>query len=126
MVPHLRVLIVEDSTFFREMFKGVLHSRFPSIEIDGAADPAEALQKSETLLPALIFIDVELPGENGFKLAEKIKAQHPSATIVILTAHDLPEYRDAALQQGYYFLSKGSSTRNEIFRLVESVLSSRG
>ncbi len=123
MESRFKVLIVEDSAFFRQLLKEALQDQFPLMEIDGAVDSAEALQKIQTLLPELIFIDIELPGENGLKLAKKIKTQYPDAIMIILTAHDLPEYREAALQYTDYFLSKGSSTREGIFRLVESILS---
>lgn len=123
MGSRFKVLIVEDSAFFRQLLKEALQDQFPLMEIDGAVDSAEALQKIQTLLPELIFIDIELPGENGLKLAKKIKTQYPDAIMIILTAHDLPEYREVALQYTDYFLSKGSSTREGIFRLVESILS---
>jgi len=126
MGSRFKVLIVEDSAFFRQLLKEALQDQFPLMEIDGAVDSAEALQKIQTLLPELIFIDIELPDENGLKLAKKIKTQYPDAIMIILTAHDLPEYREVALQYTDYFLSKGSSTREDIFRLVESTLSTHG
>jgi len=44
--------------------------------------------------------------------------------IIILTHHDLPEYREAAYQNGaQYFLSKESTKADEILALVESILS---
>jgi hypothetical protein len=42
----LTILIVEDSTLFRQLFKETLHDRFPSIEIHEAVDGREALQKN--------------------------------------------------------------------------------
>ncbi len=121
----VKVLIVEDSTLFRRVFRETLQSRFPSMEIHEACDSEEALEKIEAFLPDLVFVDIELPGENGLRLTRKIKTLRPGIVIIILTAYDLPEYREAAGQYTRYFLSKGSSTREEIFRLVESVLSER-
>jgi len=126
MGSRFRVLIVEDSAFFSQLLKEALQVQFPLMEIDKAGNSAEALQKIQTLLPELIFIDIGLPGEDGLKLAKKIKNQYPDAIMIILTAHDLPEYREAALQYTDYFLSKGSSTKKHIFRLVESTLSTHG
>jgi DNA-binding NarL/FixJ family response regulator len=46
--------------------------------------------------------------------------------IIILTSYDLPEYREAASQYGAnYFLSKGSTTEEDILGLVQSILSER-
>jgi two-component system response regulator YesN len=116
-------LIVEDSTFFGELFTFTLRERFASIEFYGAGDGVEALQKVETLRPNLIFMDIRLPGGNGFELTRKIKTSHPDIIIIIFTSYDLPEYRETATQyKADYFFSKGSSATKNIFRLIESVL----
>jgi len=117
-----RVLIVEDSTLFRQLLKETLHDRFPSIELYQAIDGEEALLQVETLRPHLIFVDFRLPGENGVELTKKVKARYPSTIVVILTGYDLPEYQGAAWQYADYFFSKNSSTMENIFALVESVL----
>ncbi len=121
----VKVLIVEDSTLFRSVFRETLQSRFPWMETYEAHDSEEALETIEACFPEIVFVDIELPGENGLKLAQKIKARHPRGIIIFLTAYDFPEYREAASEYTRYFLSKGSATREEIFRLLESLLSER-
>jgi len=122
----IRTLIVEDSVFYRQLLKEALHSRFPSMDIFEATDGEEALQKIETLLPDLIFMDIKLPGESGLDLTKKIKSKHPNIIIVILTAYDIPEYREAVYQyKANYFLSKGSASKEDILTLVDSILSDR-
>jgi CheY-like chemotaxis protein len=64
----LKVLIVEDSTLFRQLLRKTLHDRFSSIEIYEVADGEEELKKVERLRPNLIFMDIGLPGENGLEL----------------------------------------------------------
>jgi CheY-like chemotaxis protein len=117
-----KVLIVEDSTLFRELLKETLHDRFPSIEIHEAVNAEQAVQKIEALRPDLIFMDIRLPGENGLELTKKIKARHPNTIVIILTGYDLPEYREFSSQYADYFFSKDSSTTENIFELVESIL----
>ena len=120
-----RVLIVEDSTLFRQLLKEKLQDRFPSVELYQAIDGEEALLQVEALRPHLIFMDFRLPGENGVELTKKIKARYPNIIVVILTGYDLPEYQGASWQYADYFFSKNSSTMENIFTLVESVLSTR-
>ena len=121
----LKVLIVEDSTLFRQLFRETLHDRFPAIEIHEAANGEEALRKVEMLRPNLIFMDIRLPGENGLELTRKVKNQYPNIIVIILTGYDLPEYREASSQYADYFFSKDSSTTDNIFTLVESILANR-
>jgi DNA-binding NarL/FixJ family response regulator len=116
-----RALIVEDSACFRQILKGILVSRFPAMEIIEGTDGKEALEKVESSLPDLIFMDIKLPGESGLELTQKIKARHPNIMIIILSSCDLLEYREAALyHKADYFISKSSSA-NQLFDLVESV-----
>jgi CheY-like chemotaxis protein len=121
MTGSFRVLIVEDSTLFRQLFKEILHDRFPSVEIYEAIDGEGALRQVESLRPDLIFMDIRLPGENGLQLTQKIKARYPRIIVIILTGYDLPEYREASSRYADYFFSKDSSTTENIFALVESI-----
>jgi DNA-binding NarL/FixJ family response regulator len=81
------------------------------------------MQKIAAHLPDVIFMDVKLPGENGLDLTAKIKAAYPNTIVVILTSYDTLEYREAAGKaKANYFLAKGSSSKEGILTLVESIL----
>jgi DNA-binding NarL/FixJ family response regulator len=72
-------------------------------------------------------MDIRIPGESGLSLTQKIKARYPETLVIILTAYDMPEYRQAAYERGANdFLVKGSFTNEEILILVESILSAKG
>ncbi len=117
----LRILIVDDNDSFRQAFKKTLQESFSTITIDEAADGDEALQKVDASPPDLIFMDIGLPGENGLELTKKIKATHPNITILILTSHDIPEYRDAASQSGADgFFGKATCDTKELEKLIKS------
>ena len=121
-----KTLIVEDSAIYRKLLNETLHSRFPSMEIIEAEDGEEAIQKMSAHPPDLIFMDIKLPGENGLELTGKIKAKYPDVIVIILTSYDTLEYREAAVQaRADHFLSKGSSSKEGILTLVESILGGR-
>jgi len=121
-----KTLIVEDSTLYRKLLKDTLRSRFPSMEIIEAESGEEAMQQISAHPPDLIFMDIKLPGKNGLELTGKIKAKYPDVTVIILTSYDTPEYREAAAQvKADHFLSKGSSSKEGILALVESILAGR-
>ena len=120
----LKILLVEDNVSFRRVLRQGLDEFFPCVIIGEAGDGEEALRKIETLLPSLIFMDIDLPGEDGLELTRKIKATHPETPIIILTSYDLPEYRQLAHEGGANnSLVKGSSTLGELITEVESLLS---
>ncbi len=118
----LRVMIVDDSLSFRELFKAELSSRFPSIEVIDVGNGGEALKYLALYPIDLIFIDIRLPGENGLELTKKIKAGYKDGTIAILTIYDSQEYRKAAIQSGAsYFIPKDSLSFGEIAKIIKCI-----
>ncbi len=96
----MRIMLVEDNDIFREAFKEDLLARCPSAIITEAANGEEAMQGFDGSPPQIIFMDYNLPGENGIQLTEKIKGQFPSVRIAMLTSYDFPEYQQAAIRAG--------------------------
>jgi DNA-binding NarL/FixJ family response regulator len=122
-----KTLIVEDNNSFRQALKSLLSSRYPSMSIKEARDEREALNEVCAFDPDIIFMDIKLPGENGLELTRKIKASHSEVKIIILTSHDLPEYREAARAGGAdHFLTKSTSKANDIFALIDHFFSKNG
>jgi len=115
-----RILVVDDSNRFRQLFKGALQASFPTIAIDEAADGGEALQKVDAFLPDLILTGIRLIGGNGLELIKKIKALHPNIPVLILTNNGTPQYREAALYGADGFFAKASLTSMELAELVKS------
>ncbi|MEA2084524.1 MAG: response regulator transcription factor [Thermodesulfobacteriota bacterium] len=123
----LRTLIVDDSATFRKTFKSALCERFPFMLIKEALNTTEALQKIKAFPPDVIFMDIRLPGESGLELTKRIKASHPEIAIIILTAYDLREYREAAYNGGAdAFIPKDSLNLADIAALIKSIFSDDG
>jgi DNA-binding NarL/FixJ family response regulator len=121
------VLLVEDNETFRKSLKEVLAFRLPGLHIGEACDGDEALDKLRNVKPDLIFMDIRLPGKNGLEVTRIIKEADSSVEVVILTSHDIPEYRDAAFQSGASeFFTKGSVGSDEIADFVRASLQRRG
>jgi DNA-binding NarL/FixJ family response regulator len=116
------MLIVEDSARFREMLTSMLLSAFPSARISQAEDGVVAFREIATRKPALIFMDIRLPGKNGLQLTREIKQKHPDIVIIVLSHLDASEYREAAMANGAsYFLSKDSANPDQIQELVRTI-----
>ncbi len=117
------ILIVEDNPLLRDTLRGMLTARFPSIMVQEASNAEEALSEFEKINPCLIFMDIRLPDNNGLEITRTIKETNPEIDIIILTSHDLPEYREAAFRSGAsHFLAKGNVKIDDITSLVASAL----
>ena len=120
----METLLVEDNLIFRQTIKQILLSEFPSMRIREASNGTDAFQSMDSQASELILMDIQLPGDNGLVLTRKLKDAFPHVVVVILTEHDVPEYRDAAYRCGAdHFLVKGSTRAIEILNLVRSICS---
>jgi DNA-binding NarL/FixJ family response regulator len=118
-----QTLIVEDSADYRLLLRDALLGHFPAMDIQEAENGHEADDRIRVHAPDLIFMDINLPGENGLELTKRIKACHPGIIVVVLTNYDQPEYRDMAVRcRADYFLSKSSATQEHILALVETLV----
>jgi two-component system, LytTR family, response regulator len=85
MDKKLSAVIVDDERLARKDLRLML-SEFKTIEIIGEADnSATAISLIEQTDPDVIFLDIQMPGESGFEMLEKVKTR---AQIVFVTAYD--------------------------------------
>jgi DNA-binding NarL/FixJ family response regulator len=118
-----KTLVVEDNIVFRETLVQLLNERFTRMQIESAGDGWLAMEKFSAFFPNLVLMDIRLPGVNGLELTRKIRLTNQDVKIVILTSHDAPEYRQAATKNGAnFFVSKSTTSSEEIIHLVESIL----
>ena len=104
VAPSVRVLIVDDQAPFRRAANAVVAAT-PAFEaIAEAAGGAEAVELATTLAPALVLMDINMPGMDGIEASRRITADHPGTVVVLLStyeADDLPEQAAACGAVGY-------------------------
>ncbi len=82
----MRTLIVDDERLARNELKRLLEP-YTKIEIVGeAANAEEALVMIDDLQPELLFLDIQMPGKNGFELLSSIEGKSPE--VIFTTAYD--------------------------------------
>ena len=82
----MRTLIVDDERLARNELKRLLEP-YTKIEIVGeAANAEEALKLIEEQQPELLFLDIQMPGKNGFELLSSIEGKSPE--VIFTTAYD--------------------------------------
>lgn len=87
MRPPIRTLIVDDEPLARERLRTLLADE-PGVEVVGeCGDGCQAVVAIEELKPDLVFLDVEVPNLDGFRILESVGAERVPA-IVFVTAYD--------------------------------------
>ena len=109
---NLRVFLLEDDLIDAESVKRCLGKiGLPHLLtiFSNGSDMLQLLKAGEArILPSLFIVDLNLPGENGFEILKKIKADPALQTIpvIILTASDRKEDMISSYKQGAVFLKK--------------------
>lgn len=94
------ILVVEDSPVQQQMIRNMLNLR--GYEVITAASGDEALEKVRRDNPALIVLDVNLPGKNGYHVCRMLKTSPNTQMlpVIMLTIRDSPSDRFWGMKQG--------------------------
>jgi two-component system, NarL family, invasion response regulator UvrY len=114
----IRVMLVDDHAVVRTGFRLLLQS-LPEVSVVSEAESGEvACQQYAELTPDVVVLDLAMPGMGGLEALKRIRARHPRARVLALSAHDDPMHARRALQEGALgFLSKRSAPE----ALIEAV-----
>lgn len=131
----VRVLVVDDSSFFRKLVSEIL-SGDAHIEVVGTAiNGADAIDKVEKLKPDVVTMDIEMPVMDGITAVRRIMASHPIPILMFssLTTDGAQSTLDALEAGALDFLPKKledlSQDKNEVKRILCArvrVLGARG
>jgi len=84
-MPKFKTIIIDDERLARNDLKSMLQE-YKSIEVVAEADSvASALKLIDAKDPDLLFLDIQMPGESGFELLDKIDLK---AKVIFVTAFD--------------------------------------
>lgn len=96
----LQVLVVDDDELILEVVRTVLD--LEDLDVRTARDGDQALASIAAERPDIIVTDLMMPGIDGIELCRRIKADGATAAVpvILLTARDRPEDREAGLAAG--------------------------
>jgi two-component system, LytTR family, response regulator len=100
MTPSLRSLLIDDEQASRLRLRRLLSNQ-PQVDIIGEAeDGLQAVQRIEQLCPDLIFLDIQMPGLDGFDVLRAIAPPQRLPLVIFVTGfdeHALRAFRSQAL-----------------------------
>lgn len=115
----MRVLVIEDDArLARQVARELQRANH---EAAARNDGAEGLQAALENPPDLILLDINLPGLDGFSVLERLRAEHSTARILILTARGDVNDRVKGLKAGADDYLPKPFSMNELMARIEAL-----
>lgn len=134
-MTELRLLVVDDSTMYRQALKGIVET-IPGVKCIGqACDGREAIEKIISDKPDVVTLDMEMPVMSGMDVIKAVTAKNLSAKLIIVSAcsQSGAEVAINALKLGAYDfitkpnrLSEGGAKEDIRQQLIEKLKALQG
>ncbi len=93
-----RILVVDDEEILTATLQEFLQDE--GFEVGTAQDAPSALSLVETLEPDVVLCDVQLPGQGGLELLDRVLQIRPETLVLMITAYATVENAVAAFRRG--------------------------
>jgi len=125
--PGMKILLIEDSRFLRIAIERLLTKE--GYSVTGVADGREGLKAARTSHPALILLNMMLPGLDGTGVLKALKQDASTAQIPVIVLTGLSQKNEAKLKNAgaAAYIEKSSlnleQNADALLQSIESVLS---
>ena len=120
----MKIVIVEDEAAIRKGLAGLLPKISPDYEVAGtAADGREGLELIRREHPALVILDIRMPGMDGMTMLRVLRSEGNPCRAVVLSAYSDFEYAKTAIDLGVEsYLLKPVKVREleDVLRLTQA------
>ena len=93
-----RILVVDDDPAVTSLLRRGF--TYEGYQVDTAASGPEALELARERPPALVVLDIMMPGMDGLEVCRRLRAADASVPILLLTAKDAPTDQIVGLDTG--------------------------
>ncbi|CAI6082859.1 response regulator transcription factor [Cohnella sp. JJ-181] len=121
----VRIVIAEDHPMFRSGMRGLLATTDDLEVVGEAADGEEAVRVAGELLPALVLMDIRMPGLNGIEATRLIRERHPGTEVLVLSMHSDDRSVFAAMRAGAKGYVLKDADGDELLQSIRMVGSGR-
>lgn len=115
------VLIVDDNPIDRRLAAGIVEK--VGMQTSFAVNGREGLDVIENEPPDIVLTDLLMPEMDGLELVERIKAEHPTVPVILMTAHGSEEIAVKALRTGAASYVPKANLPRDLVHTVHDVLS---
>jgi len=117
------ILVVDDRSSDRKVLSQILSDK--GYRVAEAADGNDAIQLVKGSHYDVIFMDIKLPGRDGFATFQEIKAIDPQARVIFMTGFALEDSIKQALVAGAYPVAYKPFDIENILALVKQIIAGK-
>ncbi|NQW08917.1 MAG: response regulator [Alphaproteobacteria bacterium] len=114
----MRILVVDDDPLFCELLTLYLANK--ADQVDAVSDGEACLENVRQEPTDMVFLDLRMPGMDGYATVRELKAQWPSLAIVGVTAETRPTHIRAGFEAGFDFFLTKPVDPEQVRALVEA------
>lgn len=116
------IVVVEPHLALKNEIHRQLVRIFPAVRVKTVANGKAAVAVCRQIRPAVIVMDVILPGRGGIKAVEQLRALRPETPIVVFSIHEETPFRQRAREAGATAYIAKTSPFADIIAALRSVL----
>ncbi len=123
MMPYLpgrKILIAEDDDFSFRLLEAMLYDT--KAEVLHANTGNEALEMFEASQVDIVFLDIRLPGLNGYEIIEKIREKDKNIPVIAQSAYAMPEDKKKSFERGFNFHASKPISSTELYSILNRFL----
>ncbi len=116
------VYVVDDHPVFREGMARIINRKKDLMVCGQAGDAEHALSEIERLQPAIVLVDLSLPGKSGLDLIKAIRERDRTVKLLVVSMHDEAIYATRVLKAGGDGYVMKEEDPEEIINAIRDVL----
>jgi len=121
----IRILVVDDHPMLREGIAAAIARQSDMILVGEAMNGREAIETFRATRPDVTLMDLQMPDVDGVEAITAIRAEYPSARIIVLTTYKGDVQALRALKAGARGFLLKSAVRKEMVEAIRSVHAGR-
>jgi len=120
-VKQIRILLADDHNVMRRGLRLLLEGQPDFKVVAEAADGRQAVEQAEAQKPDVVVLDLAMPNLSGIEAAQRILADSPSTSVVVLSMHSDEGYVLRALKAGAKGYLLKDSAEGDLIEAIRAV-----
>lgn len=114
-----KILVIDDEVDICFLLGSMLKSR--SFDVSFANSLSDGLSRLKSTLPAVLFLDLNLPDGSGLEVIARIKELYPDIKIIVISAYDSSKERTIAATEGADLFIGKPFNREIIYNALDKI-----